>query len=202
MAKKPEQLIYASLRSLFTRTLPKGRWLLQRIETSTGTGIPDIYCSVCGLSLWIETKTTEFEVSNEQLNWAHQHALTGGLTYIVTRVTTGKIPAKTTLKHTPTTAHNPPNASSSIPTHATLYPQLPELLEVAKTKQDLGIVSYDQLTNSPMKKGQETLIFLTFEDRMRECSTLGSYLRKFNPDVLPIDTWLEQHTASRPSQSK
>jgi len=170
--------------------------MLQRIETSTGTGIPDIYFSfaksspsVEGGSMWIETKTVDYVVSNEQLNWAATHWRAGGLTYLVTRI-----------KHAPTTRPRTPSASSTLPTHTNIYPTLLNLLKTPLTQ---GIISYDQLTNSTQKKGQETLIFLSFDDRMRECSTLGSYLRKFNPDVLPVQDWLNaaQHTEARPSQS-
>ena len=178
MAQTPEQKVHSALKSLFTRSLPKGRWMLQRIETSTGTGIPDNYFSLLNeqhVDLWIETKTVDYKVSNEQLNWATTHWRAGGLTYLVTRI-----------KHTPTTRPNRPNVSSNIPTHTSTYPQL---LNGINNGRDCGIISYDQLTSTPMKKGQETLIFLTFDDRMRECSTLGSYLRKFNPDVLPVEIW-------------
>jgi hypothetical protein len=180
MPNKPELLIYQSLRSLFTKHLPKGRWLLQRIETSTGTGIPDCYCSLLinerHLNLWIETKTTEYKVSNEQLNWAYQHTLSGGLTYIVTRINQ----AKTAAKNAPTTAHNPPNASSNLPTHANPYPAL--LLLGSNSLQP-----YEQLINAQRK---DELVFLSFDDRMRECSTLGVYLRRFNPDVLLVSDWV------------
>lgn len=186
MASKPELLIYSALRSLLARSLPKGRWILQRIETSTGVGIPDCYCSLLvneqHVDLWIETKTTEYVVSNEQLNWAATHWRAGGLTYIISRI-----------KHAPTTRPRTPNASSMVLTQATLYPQL---LKLCKTPLDNGIQSYDQLINSSKRKGQETLIFLSFDDRMRECSTLGAYLRKFNPDVLEV-----QHMVDRLSQS-
>lgn len=196
MAQTPEQKVHSALKSLLASRLPKGRWLLQRIETSTGTGIPDNYFSLLNWgSMWIETKTVDYIVSHEQLNWAYQHALTGGLTYIVTRVSA----AKTTIKHTPTTRPRAPSASSNIPTHTLTYPALLNLYKMPAIPVDNGIVSYDQLTNTPQKKSQETLIFLAFDDRMRECSTLGSYLRKFNPDVLPVESWA-QCIKSRPSQ--
>ncbi len=187
----PELLIYQSLRSLFTKSLPKGMWMLQRIETSTGTGIPDCYFSHLNNQFWIETKTVDYKVSNDQLNWASSHWRTGGLTYIVTRVAGSKTTAKQGIKHAAGTAHKPPNASSNVPTHATPYPTLLELYKTPVIPVDNGIVSYDQLTNSIQKKSQETLIFLAFDDRMRECSTLGAYLRKFNPDVLPVDFWID-----------
>ena len=188
MANTPEQNIHSALKSLFTRSLPKGRWMLQRIETSTGTGIPDNYFNLNGWgSMWIETKTVAYVVSNDQLNWAFGHKLTGGLTYIVTRVAGSKTTAKHGIKHAAGTGHNLPAACSNVPAHATTYPTL---LNLAKTPLDNGIVSYDQLTQTPMKKGQETLVFLSFDNRMRECSTLGVYLRRFNPDVLPVETWV------------
>ena len=174
--------------------------MLQRIETSTGTGIPDSYCSLTSneqhTDLWIETKTVAYKASNDQLNWASAHWLTGGLTYIVTRIGAGKTTAKQGIKHTPTTAHNGPTACSNVPTHATPYPALHELLNGVFKHGDNCIISYDQLTNNIQKKGQETLVFLSFDDRMRECSTLGAYLRKFNPDVLPVQDWLVQQATS------
>lgn len=185
MASKPELLIYQSLRSLFTKHLPKGRWMLQRIETSTGVGIPDCYCSLYidgrHINLWIETKTTEYKVSNEQLNWAATHWRTGGLTYIVTRIATSQTAPNLPIKHTHTTAHNPPTTCSNIPTHTNPYPALLTLLTGGGDRPFIS---------APKQKGQETLIFLSFDDRMRECSTLGSYLRKFNPDFIPVESWL------------
>lgn len=192
MASKPELLIYQSLRSLFTKHLHKGRWMLQRIETSTGVGIPDCYCSLLvnerHVDLWIETKTTEYVVSNEQLNWAATHWRAGGLTYLITRI-----------KHTPTTRPRTPTASSMVLPYATPYPTLLLLLKTHGDNSIVPVISYDQLTNMPKQKGQETLIFLSFDDRMRECSTLGSYLRKFNPDVLPVEHWV-RHIADPLSQ--
>ena len=199
MANTPEQNVHSALKSLFTRTLPRGRWMLQRIETSTGTGIPDNYFSFQrtsslkdGVSMWIETKTVAYKASNDQLNWASSHWLTGGLTYIVTRVAGSKTTAKQGIKHTPTTAHNSPTACSNAPAYTSTYPTLLELLNGVCKQQDNCITSYDQLTDSIQKKGQETIVFLSFDDRMRECSTLGAYLRKFNPDVLPVETWVQR----------
>lgn len=185
MANTPEQNVHSALKSLFTRTLPKGRWILQRIETSTGTGIPDCYFSFLNNQIWIETKTVDYKVSNEQLNWAYANTLAGGKTYLVTRI-----------KHSPTTRPRTTTTCSNIPTQVTPYPTL---LNMFKTPSTQGIISYDQLTNSTQKKGQETLVFLSFDDRMRECSTLGAYLRKFNPDVLPVEIWLAQQVTSQQS---
>ena len=189
MAQTPEQKVHSALKSLFVRTLPKGRWILQRIETSTGTGIPDIYFSFANNQMWIETKTVDYKVSNEQLNWAATQWRANGQTWVITRI-----------KHTPKTHPRTLTTCSNTLTYATPYPQLPELQNGSHT----SIVSYDQLINSVdktsftnMKKGQETLIFLSFDDRMRECSTLGSYLRKFNPDVLPVHDWLARQVTSQ-----
>ena len=60
--------------------------MLQRIETSTGSGVPDNYFSFNGYSCWLETKTQEYVVTTEQTNWAHAHDLTGGIAYVVTEV--------------------------------------------------------------------------------------------------------------------
>lgn len=81
----PEQkLTEAFVRSL-SRRLAKGRFHLQRIETSTGTGIPDLYFRHQKFSCWLETKTLEYSVSKEQCAWAHMEKLAGGTTWVVTR---------------------------------------------------------------------------------------------------------------------
>jgi hypothetical protein len=196
MASKPELLIYQSLRGMFSKHFPKGRWILQRIETSTGVGIPDIYFSLLvneqHMNMWIETKTVDYVVSNEQLNWAYQHTLTGGLTYIVTRINTAQIPAKSGINNPATTAYSTPNLTSNILAHPTLYPQLHELCNGPYTQ-------CENITNE-RKKGQETLVFLSFDDRMRECSSLGVYIRRFNPPMLEVGHWA-RHMADCPSQS-
>lgn len=200
MANTPEQNVHSALKSLFTRTLPKGRWMLQRIETSTGVGIPDNYFNLLNWgSMWIETKTVAYKASNEQLNWATTHWRTGGLTYIATRVAGSKTTAKTTIKHTHTTASNGPFSPSTTVRNSVPYPTLLELFKTPTIPVDNGIVSYDQLINTPKQKNRETLVFLSFDDHMRECSTLGAYLRKFNPDVLPVETWLAQQVTSQQS---
>ena len=81
---KPEQLIYQRLKSFLQSNLPKGRYLLLRIETSTAPGVPDIYFCYQNGSMWLETKTLNYKISNEQIAWAHIHALAGGITKIVT----------------------------------------------------------------------------------------------------------------------
>jgi hypothetical protein len=80
----PEQKLHAKLKTQLTNLLPKGRWMLQRIETSTGSGVPDCYFSFAGQSCWLETKTKEYKVTPEQINWQHAHALTGGKAWVVT----------------------------------------------------------------------------------------------------------------------
>jgi hypothetical protein len=82
----PEQKLHAKLKTQLTKFLPKGRWMLQRIETSTGSGVPDNYFSFNGFTCWLETKTQEYEVTPEQINWSHAHDLTGGIAYVVTEV--------------------------------------------------------------------------------------------------------------------
>jgi hypothetical protein len=80
----PEQKLHAKLKTQLNKSLPKGRWMLQRIETSTGSGVPDNYFSFAGFSCWLETKTQEYKVTTEQINWQHAHALTGGKAWVVT----------------------------------------------------------------------------------------------------------------------
>jgi len=82
----PEQKLHARLKSKLATLLPKGRWMLQRIETSTGSGVPDNYFSTNGYSCWLETKTQDYKVTSEQLNWHHVHELTGGETFVITEV--------------------------------------------------------------------------------------------------------------------
>jgi hypothetical protein len=102
----PEQKIHAKLKSQLSKLLPKGRWMLQRIETSTGSGVPDCYFAcqrgmpsnddqrgmpsnddqrgTSHFNCWLETKTQEYKVTSEQINWSHAHALTGGKAWVVT----------------------------------------------------------------------------------------------------------------------
>ena len=80
----PEQKLHAKLKTQLNKFLPKGRWMLQRIETSTGSGVPDNYFSFNGFTCWLETKTQEYKVTTEQLNWSHAHNLTNGKAWVVT----------------------------------------------------------------------------------------------------------------------
>jgi len=82
----PEDKIYEKFKSALKRELPKGRYHLQRIETSTGTGIPDVYFRYGRHGCWIETKTTDYAVSKEQYAWASAEIMAGGQCWVLTEV--------------------------------------------------------------------------------------------------------------------
>lgn len=176
----PEQKIFFQLKSAFTKSLPKGRWMLQRIETSTGTGIPDVYCSIAnGPQLWLETKTTEYKVSNEQLNWVSSAWLTDTPSFIVTLATPAQNATKTGQINAPYAPLAWLTACSNHAPQANPYPTNPELTAPGQNK-------------APVKKTRPglELILLAFDERMRDCSSLGVYLRRFNPPSLLVSEWL------------
>lgn len=122
----PEQKIYDRLVRELTGKLPKGRWRVQRIETGTATGVPDLYFRYGDLACWLETKTLNYGVSKEQYAWAHREQLAGGRCWIVTVI------------------------------------------------------------------GGE-LVFLDFDMRMMDYSTLGAYVRNVEHLELSLEGWLEDY---------
>ena len=82
----PEDKIYEKFKGALKRVLPKGRYHLQRIETSTGTGIPDVYFRYGRHSCWIETKTTGYAVSKEQYAFSCAEVMAGGICWVLTEV--------------------------------------------------------------------------------------------------------------------
>lgn len=61
--------------------------MAQRIETSTASGVPDIYVVHRGFSAWLETKVVlprgSALLRPYQRAWHHKHSLAGGVTLIV-----------------------------------------------------------------------------------------------------------------------
>lgn len=61
--------------------------MAQRIETSTASGVPDIYMVHQGYPAWLETKIVtprnSVLVRPYQRAWAHKHSLAGGVSLIV-----------------------------------------------------------------------------------------------------------------------
>jgi hypothetical protein len=76
----PEQKIYARLKRELSGCF------IQRIETSTGAGIPDVFvlCPDRSMIGWIETKTIQYNISKEQYAWARRYEDMGGWVRIVT----------------------------------------------------------------------------------------------------------------------
>lgn len=71
----------------FTRTMPR-TWHLQRIETTTGRGIPDMnVCAGPHCEFWIEFKRgTKFPILRpEQWAWLQRRAACGGKVFILHR---------------------------------------------------------------------------------------------------------------------
>ena len=89
---KPEQKIYKRLRRDLESRYGIARVFIQRIETSTGSGIPDVYVVCPDFNGWIETKTIDYNVSSEQYAWMKLFEDRGGRCAVVTLVTRDKFP--------------------------------------------------------------------------------------------------------------
>jgi hypothetical protein len=149
----PEQTLRNHFQQRLKKMLPKGRYLLQPIETNT-IGVPDFYLSwlvgIYPAQLWIETKTTEYVLDRFQLNWALLHARTGQPTMLLT--------APGEYLHY---ARTPPNTANTAP-------------------------------HSP-----SSLYGLPYASAMLDYSTLGAYIKKEGPLMIPLldilaypDVWL------------
>lgn len=82
MSRAPEQKIYDKLARELSKLLPKGRWRMQRIETSTAVGVPDVYFRSGHRVCWIETKDDAYVLSKEQYAWSHREVLAGGRVWL------------------------------------------------------------------------------------------------------------------------
>jgi len=112
----PEQKIRAKLVNELKRLLPKGRYLLQPIETNA-VGVPDFYLAYNSKSVWIETKDLNYGLDQFQYNWQQNHTRSGGVTLLITSHVN---PPKPTQTNPPTTApqpHQQPQPHPPIPTH-------------------------------------------------------------------------------------
>jgi hypothetical protein len=81
MATKPEAAFYDWIKS----NIP---WFFQRIETTTGSGIPDIWSAHQGESLWIELKAlpaTNLQIRKAQYAWMTKAHWNGIHTWIWNR---------------------------------------------------------------------------------------------------------------------
>ena len=77
----PEQRLNERIR----REIEARGGFYQRIETTTGLGIPDIYAVIDGKSLWIESKIGP-RIRIEQFMWHILHNRRGGLSYVVSKI--------------------------------------------------------------------------------------------------------------------
>ena len=113
----PEQKLRLKFSNTLTKILPKGRFLLQAVETNT-VGVPDFYLSYSldqcktNRTLWIETKTTDYVVDRFQYTWASRHTQTGGATYILTHIPTPTAYRHATSPQAPTLPRQPLPPSS------------------------------------------------------------------------------------------
>lgn len=76
----PESKYYQSIKS----TLPR-QWMLQRIETTTANGVPDLNVLIPNLGeLWIELKSTKSTVRlrKEQYAWLTKRMLMNGIALV------------------------------------------------------------------------------------------------------------------------
>lgn len=82
----PEQRLYGKFVTRLKGLFQKGSYRIQRIETSTNTGVPDIYFRCGDYACWIETKTLDYKVTPEQWAWAWTEQLAGGECWICTEI--------------------------------------------------------------------------------------------------------------------
>lgn len=92
MNRTPEQLANAWLK----QKLPEN-YHVQRIETSTGSGVPDINMIVDGREVWMEVKANQktkagyVRIRKEQYAWMKRRAMCGGVCVVVDREQEGKL---------------------------------------------------------------------------------------------------------------
>ena len=160
----PEQKIRQQLTNTLKRILPKGRYVLQPIETNQ-VGVPDFYFMFNGHAMWFETKTVDYRLDPYQYNWASTHAKAGGRCFVVTRLpptkTSPQPPTKPALGQ-PTTAHQQPQPHPPTPTHPHTKPSTPTGLHL-----------------------------LPFDAKMLDYSTLGAYIKKERPSLSALEDLLD-----------
>jgi hypothetical protein len=213
----PEQKLFNDLKSVVTSILPKGRWMLQRIETSTASGIPDIYFSAAvassqdqsmvggsssqqsagsNFTCWLETKTLDYKVTSQQVNWSAAHGKTHGKTYLIT--------------YAPDAPHAQPQRSTN-KTHATVPANYPEWLQGRPISSETAQRDAKATTNGPdgrltgeyydwersPVKGQRSkqLVILEFTDTIDNHGTLGAYIKKERPHMEALEGWLKRVTS-------
>jgi hypothetical protein len=195
----PEQKIRNKLISTVGHNLPKGRFLLQPIETNT-VGVPDFYLvyllfSDCGLittkyrTCWIETKTLDYNVDKFQLTWALRHSAAGGETVICTLIQLDKLTPSirrtfaelTALaSHHPTTANQPPSPSRYKPA---TQPQ-----PTGTGQQPPNTAEQPVNASNHNRSG---LYIINFNNKMLDYSTLGRYIEKERPTLAALEDWLK-----------
>lgn len=77
----------ARFRRWLVKQAPKNS-LIQTIETSTGTGVPDVFYCYKGRPCWIELKDTEGAqcyMRTSQWIWFRKYILSGGMGYLMIR---------------------------------------------------------------------------------------------------------------------
>lgn len=77
----------AAFRRWLVKQKPKNS-LIQTIETSTGTGVPDVFYCYEGHPCWIELKDTEGAqcyMRTSQWMWFRKYILAGGIGYLMIR---------------------------------------------------------------------------------------------------------------------
>lgn len=125
MPRTPEQLINDAFARILAKHWRPNQYLLQRIESSTASGIPDIYLQCPRGTYWIESKAGEIRtsdgsrivrranhLSNEQINWHLRHLRAGGNSLVLV----GASPAPTArLNSAAYATTQPPILTTSVP---------------------------------------------------------------------------------------
>ena len=159
----PEEKLRQRVTNTLKRILPKGRYVLQPIETKQ-VGVPDFYFCFNSHTMWFETKTVDYVVDTYQYNWASTHAKAGGIAFVLTHLpptkTTPQPPNQTHLGR-PTTTHQQAQPRPPTPTH------------------------HHTTGSSPTG-----LYLLPFDAKMTDYSTLGRYIKNEEPSMTALENLL------------
>ena len=108
----PEEKLRQRVTNTLKRILPKGRYVLQPIETKQ-VGVPDFYFCFNSHTMWFETKTTDYVVNPFQYNWASTHAKACGKTHVLTHIPAPPAYLRTPHPTLPNQWHTPQCSHSS-----------------------------------------------------------------------------------------
>ena len=80
----PANKIVAQFQRLLLSRWKPTEFLLQKIETSTGAGIPDLFLHCPIFTGWIEVKSDRDRLNEYQINWLLRYSRANGCAYVLT----------------------------------------------------------------------------------------------------------------------